>query len=461
MSQCVTEKRGSATECPGEPAEAPRSLYYGWVMLPMAMAAMIASSPGQTYGIAVFNAPIWLALGLSHGGLAAAYMLGTLLGAVPIVYIGYQMDRHGLRRAMLAVITLFSLASLFTSFVQGWVTLVAAFCLLRMLGPGALSFLSGNVLPFWFERRLGTVEGMRHLGTALAIAGVPMLHLWLITQCGWRGAYAVLGVGIWLLLFPAVVVLFRNRPGDLGQWMDNRRPCHALPEARRGEDVYWGVTLGQTLRMPTSWIVACSVALLGLIHTGVFFCVVPIVQERGLTAGDAAAMFTLFAVSLAVMQLPAGMLADRIQARWLLLVGMSGLSAAVATLWLSESRISVLAAGAGFGASQAIIFGAASPLWARYFGRLHLGKIRGVLMTLNVALSSLGPLMVGVTRDWRGDFGFALAVFALAPLPLAALALLVTPPRRETFDDAAALAKPTAKIAPAECREATVKPLAT
>lgn len=130
-------------------------------------------------------------------------------------------------------------------------------------------------------------------------------------------------------------------------------------------------------------------------------------------------------------------------------------------LWLSESRISVLAAGARFGVSQAIIFGAASPLWARYFGRLHLGKIRGVLMTLNVALSSLGPLMVGVTRDWRGDFGFALAVFALAPLPLAALALLVTPPRRETFDDAAALAKPTAKIAPAECREATVKPLAT
>ncbi len=461
MSQCVTEKRCSATECPAEPAEAPRSLYYGWVMLPMAMAAMIASSPGQTYGIAVFNEPIRLALGLSHGRLAAAYMLGTLLGAVPIVYIGYQLDRYGLRRAMLAVVSLFSIACLLTSFVQGWVTLVAAFCLLRMLGPGALSFLSGNVLPFWFERRLGTVEGMRQLGTALAIAVVPVLHLWLITQWGWRGAYAVLGVGIWLLLFPAVVVLFRNRPGDLGQWMDNRRPCQALPEAKRGEDVYWGFTLGQTLRMPTFWIVAGSVALLGLIHTGVFFCVVPIVQERGLTAGDATAMLTLFAVSLALMQLPAGMLADRIQARWLLVVGMSALSAAVATLWLSESRISALAAGAGFGVSQAVVFGAANPLWARYFGRLHLGKIRGVLMTLNVALSSLGPLLVGVTRDWRGDFGFALAVFALAPLPLAALALLVTPPRRETFDDTAALAKPAANIAPAECRDVTVKPLAT
>ncbi len=460
MSYCVTEKKHSATECPAEAAGRPRSLYYGWVMLPMAMAAVIASSPGQTYGISVFNEPIRLALGLSHGGLAAAYMLGTLLGALPIVYIGYQMDRHGLRRTMLAVISLFSLACLLTSFVQGWVTLVAAFCLLRMLGPGALSFLSGNVLPFWFDRRLGTVEGMRQLGTALAIAGVPMLHLWLITQWGWRGAYAVLGVGIWLVLFPAVVVLFRNRPGDLGQWMDNRRPCPTLPR-ERGEAVYWGFTLGQTLRMPTFWIVACSAALLGLIHTGVFFCVVPILQERGLTAGDAAAMLTLFAVALAIMQLPAGMLADRIQARWLLLVGMAGLSTAVATLWLSESRFGALAAGAGFGASQAVVFGVANPLWARYFGRLHLGKIRGVLMTLNVALSSLGPLLVGVTRDWRGDFGLALVVFALAPLPLAALALFVAPPRREVLDVAPALARPAENLAAVEGLEVIAKPLAT
>ncbi len=460
MSHCVTEKKRLATECPAEAAGQPRSLYYGWVMLPMAMAAMIASSPGQTYGISVFNEPIRLALGLSHGGLAAAYMLGTLLGAVPIVYIGYQMDRHGLRRTMLTVITLFSLACLLTSFVQGWVTLVAAFCLLRMLGPGALSFLSGNVLPFWFDRRLGTVEGMRQLGTATAIAVVPLLHLWLINQWGWRGAYAVLGVGIWLVLFPAVVVLFRNRPGDLGQWMDNRRPCRALPE-ERGADVYWGFTLGQTLRMPTFWIVACSAALLGLIHTGVFFCVVPIVQERGLTAGDAAAMLTLFAVALAMMQLPAGMLADRIQARWLLLAGMAGLSTAVATLWLSESRIGALAAGAGFGASQAVVFGAANPLWARYFGRLHLGKIRGVLMTLNVALSSLGPLLVGVTRDWRGDFNFALVVFVLAPMPLAALALFVAPPRREVLDVAPALARPTEKLVAVEGLEVIAKPLAT
>jgi len=72
-------------------------------------------------------------------------------------------------------------------------------------------------------------------------------------------------------------------------------------------------------------------------------------------------------------------------------------------------------------------------LWARYFGRRHLGKIRGVLMTINIGSSSLGPLFAGLTRDWQGNFDMALIVFTLAPLPIALLSLLVASPPRGTF----------------------------
>lgn len=109
MSQCVTKVSQCVTKeiamDAGFVAEVPsnnRMLYYGWVMLPLSMGALIASSPGQTFGVSIFNEPMRSSLGLSHGQLAAAYMLGTLLGAIPIAYIGRQMDRHGLRRTMFA-----------------------------------------------------------------------------------------------------------------------------------------------------------------------------------------------------------------------------------------------------------------------------------------------------------------------------------------------------------------------
>ena len=436
MSQCVTEERATDAGFVTEVGSKDRPFYYGWIMLILSMGALIASSPGQTFGVSIFNEPMRLSLGLTHGQLAAAYMLGTLLGAIPITYIGRQMDRHGLRRTMLAVVSLFSLACIFTSLVQGWMGLVLAFCFLRMLGPGALGLLSGSTLAFWFDRRLGMVEGLRQVGMALAMGAVPALHLWLVSQWGWRGAYAILGVGVWLLLFPAVALLFRNHPAEVGQAVDGQavdgigKHSPGIPLNRDAVETFWGLTLGEALRTAAFRIVAAGTALFGLILTAVFFCLVPIFQERGLSAGDAATVLTVFAGSLAVMQLLGGILADRVPAAYLLFTGMAGLALAILLLFLADAAPLAWGAGAMLGVSQGVFFGATHPLWARYFGRRHLGKIRGALMTMIVGSSSLGPLFAGLIRDWQGSFDLALVVFALAPLLIALLSLLVAPPPR-------------------------------
>lgn len=408
----------------------PARLYYGWVMLPLAMVALVASSPGQTFGISIFNEPMRLSLGLTHGQLAWAYTLGTLFGAVPIAYIGRLMDRHGLRRTMLGVVTLFALACLATSRAEGWLTLTASFCLLRMLGPGALGFLSGNTLAFWFERRLGTVEGLRQLGMALAMAVIPLLNLWLVERWGWHGAYALLGIGLWLAIFPTFFLFFRNRPDDVGQAIDGALVPRAEATAVVSAVDESGLTLAEALRTRSFWIMTVGTALFGLILTAIFFCLAPIFQERGLSEQHAAATLMVYAIALAAMQLAGGMLADRVPAPPLLAVGVAGLALGVVVLHLATTTIVAQIACGLLGASQGLFFGATQPLWARYFGRRHMGEIRGVLMTINVASSSLGPLIAGVTKDHFGEFDFAMIAFALASLPVAVLSMFATPPER-------------------------------
>lgn len=424
-------------------------MYYGWLMLPLSIAALVASSPGQTFGVSIFNEPMRLSLKLSHGQLAATYTLGTLLGALPITLFGWYMDRHGIRRAMLLAVTLFAGACLMTSVVRGWASLLLAFWLLRMLGPGALSFVSANTLAYWFERRLGLVEGIRQLGMAAAMAMIPALNLWLVTAYGWRGAYAVLGIVIWCLLFPTIWLLYRNRPSELGQQIDGTRRHAADEDQARGiepvpgemaalektddepsDEIYWGFTLWQTLRTFAFWIVGGGNAVFGLIHTAVFFCIVPIFAERGMSGADAAVMLTAFAGSLAVMQLAGGILADRCPAPPLLSLSLAGLGAGVGLLYLSSSLPLAIFSGVVLGAAQGLFFGTSQPLWPRYFGRRHLGKVRGFLMTLTVACSSLGPLLAGLTRDALGSFSVALIIFALTPLAMAVLALAAAPPAR-------------------------------
>ena len=71
-------------------------------------------------------------------------------------------------------------------------------------------------------------------------------------------------------------------------------------------------------------------------------------------------------------------------------------------------------------------------VWARYFGRVHLGKIRGTVWTATVAGSALGPPIMGLAKDYLGSFAPALWLFATFYGILALAALFVTSPRRES-----------------------------
>lgn len=419
-------------------------------MLPLTMLAMVATSPGQTFGVSIFNEPMRQSLQLSHGQLALAYTLGTVLGAIPMMAIGACLDRRGPRATILVVLSCFCTACLLTSLVANWWMLTAAFFLLRMLGPGALSLLSSGTLPYWFDRRLGLVEGLRSVGHAGSMATVPALNLYLVSEFGWRGAYGLLGIGIWLVLFPLYYLWFRDDPADVGQRVDGQRvdgeqphrgsetrvdPASSATEPSPPWSPRGDLTLGQCLRTYSFWVAAVGTASFGLVMTAIFFCLVPIFQERGLSEQHAATTMMVFAISLAVTQLLGGAVADRFRAPPLMACGLFGLAAGVALLHQATVAWLAVAAGLLMGAGLGIHAGAVQPLWARYFGRCHLGKIRGVLTTMNIAMSSIGPLVAGLVRDWQGNFNAAMWVFILLPLPLAVMSWFAAPPKRAAVSD--------------------------
>ena len=403
---------------PTMPLHPPRP-FYGWWMLLFAMSFAIATSPGQTFGVSIFNEPMRIELGLTQGQLALAYMLGTLMGAIPITWFGRQVDRHGLRRSTMMVIVAFAAACLSVTGVVNWFTLVLSFTLLRMLGPGALSLMSANILPFWFHRRLGSVEGYRQTAMAVAMAIIPSINLWLVFQVGWRGAYALMATAV-LALLPITWLFFRNRPKDVGQRIDGRTEARRSVAGVEMDDEEGGsFTLRQALRTAVFWSALANGALYSLIHTGVFFCLVPILQEQDLDVSYSAWMLMVFAISLASNQLLGGWLADRVAPAKQMFAGQMLFGLGLILLYRGGSASSVLLAGSILGAAQGLFFAASNPIWARYFGLTHLGSIRGFLMSFHVAFSSVGPLMVGWCHDLFGNFEPILFTFAMLPLALA------------------------------------------
>ena len=73
-------------------------IFYGWVILPLAIAMMLATSPGQTFGVSYFNDQFIADFGLSNTALSSTYLVATLLAALSLTSIGALIDRFGIRR---------------------------------------------------------------------------------------------------------------------------------------------------------------------------------------------------------------------------------------------------------------------------------------------------------------------------------------------------------------------------
>lgn len=406
--------------------------FYGWIMLPIVLAVQVASSPGQTFGVSVFNPYIRSELGLSQSEISGAYMLGTLLASLPMVYVGALMDRFGPRRILAMVVTLFGFTCVGFSQASGLVTVFLSFLFLRMLAQGSMGLLASNTLALWFNRRLGLVVGIASTGSALAMGAVPSVNLWLIQSVGWRWAYVILGLSVIVCILPLLALLFRNRPEDVGQRPDGIVLApNTVPATEIAHD------LAFALRTRAYWIVAVTVAMPAMIITGIHFHAVQIFLDAGLTESDATGMFATFAVAVATSMLVGGFLADRCRLNILLSVSMVGISGGIWLLSEMHSAWTSTLFAVALGSGQGIFMTVRSTIWVRYYGRAHLGRIRGTLATVEVAASSTGPFLMGAAHDLFGSYHGILLVFTAITAPMVVATLFATPPRDGSVDTSA------------------------
>ncbi len=406
------------------PQPATQKIFYGWVMLPLSMLVMMATSPGQTFGITFFNANFRSAFNLSQTRISATYLVATILASLTLPYLGGLSDRFGLRRTTLVAVTMMAATCALASQMRGVVTLFIVFTLLRMIGPGTMVLLANNTLATWFDRRLGMVSGIMQVVMAGTIAGIPVFIVSLIDTFGWRGAYLALAAILAVGLVPLLALLYRESPTAVGQLPDGSRH-HTDEHAQRAA---WGLDLQQARQHRAYWILLAAAAIWALIGTGLTFHLSAIFESYGLGIRQSTRAIGYLAAAMATTQLLGGFLADRVPLRWLVVTALSFISASC--MMLASKNIQLLTLSyATYGCGQGLMTIIAGTAWARYFGRAHLGKIRGMSLTAAIAGSSVGPLCMGISVDYLGGFAPSLWLFAAVAAAIAFAGLWATPPQ--------------------------------
>jgi len=402
--------------------------FYGYVMIPVAMLVQIATSPGQTFAISAFTPYLRESLQLSDSQLSLAYMLGTLLAAFPLALVGPLSDRFGLRGITLIAITMLSAACYFASTVVNFYSLLGAFFLLRFLGQGSLSLLSGNAISMWFRSRIGRVSAAMSIGTAIAFAWIPEWINASITAIGWRETYECLALIVAVSMLPIVVFLFCNRPEDIGQAVDGIQIAKPERTLESVETSAASLTIHQAIRCRAFAILAACNTVWAMAGTGIVFYLFTLCEDLGFEAAVPADLFKTLGLMMLLTQLLGGVLADFLRLNRLLMLGTVMLSAGLAAAVWGHTELALHAFAGLFGAGQGMLLAVGNVVWVRYFGRAHLGSIRGTVWCCTVAGSGCGPLLMGIARDVWGGFGPAIYLFLGLMAGLSLVALLATPP---------------------------------
>lgn len=143
-------------------------------MVIFASIALALTGPGQTVGISVFVNPMIEELGISRTEMSTAYLIGTLIGAIALPWIGQAVDKFGVRRIMALVGFVFGAMLIGMSLVTNIVGLTAGFVGIRMMGQGALSLVATTAVALWFTRKRGLAMGIVAAAGGVGMTMIPL-----------------------------------------------------------------------------------------------------------------------------------------------------------------------------------------------------------------------------------------------------------------------------------------------
>jgi predicted MFS family arabinose efflux permease len=258
---------------------------------------------------------------------------------------------------------------------------------------------------------------------------IPLTQLF-IDAFGWRTAWVLLGLIGAGLIIPLSLLFVRRQPEDLGLLPDGDAATQSSGVGGGGTahgpaEREW--TYEAAVRTPAFWRLTFTFSVVMLALSSVAVHRIPHFMDRGLDPRLVAYATALDAVAAGISSFVLGMLADRLPARYLGVAGFLLIAAGILLTTVARDIpvmfLAMITFGAGIGGLMLI----QNYVWADYFGRLHLGRIRGLVTPITLIFGGIGAPLAGYVRDATGSYT-SIWLVGMGLFLLGAVVLALTPP---------------------------------
>ena len=414
-----------------------RKFFYGWYIVGTGFLTNIASAFALASTLSIFLKPLTAELGISRGVFSLLRSGEGIIGALSAPFVGTLVDRHG-GRWLIAIGTAIVAAGYF---VLGHVDTFTQFALVRLslvtLGDAMMGSMVVNiVIAQWFLRRRGRAFAISSMGVGFAKVCMPIVAASLIVWFGWRQTWVIFGLVTLVLGVVPALLFIRRSPEEMGLLPDGSeepvasrvKQDRAATDATTNQDLEW--TRGEAMRTRTFWLLVITFGIASVGVTGLNLHVYPFVTDLGHPPLVAATVMSVIASMQLFSPLAWGFFAEhvdvRIAAMLRFVIQGIGLGLAMLTPSLFGLYGGFFLYGIGLGGNMVL----PEVLWANYFGRRSLGKVRGLGLLISQVMAAAGPPFFGFLFDITNGYGLSFAIFGCALITSAFLSLMLKPPTK-------------------------------
>lgn len=393
-----------------------REFKIGWKILILAVVGVATSSSSLLlYSFSSMMIPLEQALGWGRSELQAAITALSLGTIVAAQLAGWLNLKFGLR-----IVTILSLIALSISLVlltqvknTIW-SLYLGYFLVPLAGLGTLQITWSHLVNLWFLENRGLALAIILSGSGLAAAGLPLLITWSVSTWNWQAGFIALSLLPVLIALPLTLLWLLPVRAESGT-VTAKQPI--------SQNAAGGMLLAEALRSWRFWLCNLSMTLVVACVVGLVTNIIPLLQDRGLSAVEAGQIFSAFGISLIFGRLVVGYLIDRLWAPGVASIAllMPAVACLIFALSSGNTALYVLATmlvGIGAGAE----FDIAAFLIAKYFGMRDYGRLFGIHLGLITAGAAAAPLLFGALYSMTGDYSglliFSTVCFVIGPLML-------------------------------------------
>ena len=404
-----------------------KQIFYGWWVVFACFLLSLYIGGVIFFGFTAFFVPLREEFGWSYTQISLASSLRGLEMGIWAPIVGFLVDRYGARKIIIFGVITVGFGFFLLARTHTLIMFYGAFLLLSLGAGGCTAVALTTVISKWFTKNLGKAMGIMASGFGASGLIVPVI-VYLIDLFGWRMACIYMGVGMWIIGVPTVLII-RNNPEEKNTFPDGLEPEKDTTVSSRDiERDSFG--LREIVTHRTFIYLNLSESIRLMILTAVTLHIMPYLNSIGVSRSLAAFVAAAIPLSSIIGRVGLGWVADKFEKRIIMAIAFILIGFGMITIsfihivWLIP--LFLLTYPPGFGGSM-VVRGA---ILQEYFRKDIYGRLVGIIMGSAAVGGIIGPSLAGLVFDVFGDYRILWLGFSIIIFCALYLVLRVTPLRR-------------------------------